>query len=146
MRAKKLRYNIDKANRTDGKVQNHASCIDVDLLRASNQRMSKNKASGVDRVTKDEYEVNLDNNLKNLVARMKSGSYSPNPSRRVFIPKDGSNKMRPLGISCYEDKLMERAVAQILTQVYEPMFYLCSFGFRLGRNCHMAVREVIEMV
>ena len=54
--------------------------------------------------------------------------------------------MRPLGISCYEDKLVENAVAQILTQVYEPKFYPCSFGFRPGRNCHMAVREVIEMV
>ena len=141
-----IRYNIDKANRTDGKVQNLASFIDVELLRAIHQRMSKNKASGVDRVTKEEYEVNLDDNLKNLVDRMKNGTYRPNPSRRVFIPKDGSKKMRLLGISCYEDKLVENAVAQILTMVYEPKFYPCSFGFRPGRNCHMAVREVIEMV
>lgn len=141
-----IRYNIEKANRTDGKVQNLASYIDVELLRAIHQRMSKNKASGVDRVTKEEYEANLDDNLKNLVARMKNGTYRPNPSRRVYIPKDGSRKMRPLGISCYEDKLVENAVAQILTLVYEPKFYPCSFGFRPGRNCHMAVREVIEMV
>lgn len=54
--------------------------------------------------------------------------------------------MRPLGISCYEDKLVENAVAQILNYVYEPKFYNCSFGFRPARNCHMAVREIIEMV
>ena len=108
--------------------------------------MDKNKASGVDKVTKAEYEADLDNNLKKLVACMKDGTYRPNPTRRVYIPKDGSTKMRPLGISCYEDKLVENAVAQILTMVYEPKFYPCSFGFRPGRNCHMAVREIIEMV
>lgn len=141
-----IRYNIDKANRTDRKVQNLASYIDVDLLKSIHKRMDKNKASGVDRVTKAEYEANLDENLKKLVARMKDGTYRPNPTRRVYIPKDGSTKMRPLGISCYEDKLVENAVAQILTMVYEPKFYPCSFGFRPGRNCHMAVREIIEMV
>lgn len=141
-----IRYNIEKANTTDGKVQNLASYIDVELLKSIHKRMSRNKASGVDKVTKDEYEVNLDENLKELVARMKSGTYRPNPTRRVYIPKDGSSKMRPLGISCYEDKLVENAVAQILTLVYEPKFYPCSFGFRPGRNCHMAVREIIEMV
>jgi group II intron reverse transcriptase/maturase len=141
-----IRYNIEKANKTDGKVQNLASYIDVELLKSIHKRMEKNKASGVDKVTKAEYEVDLDNNLKKLVARMKDGTYRPNPTRRVYIPKDGSTKMRPLGISCYEDKLVENAVAQILTMVYEPKFYPCSFGFRPGRSCHMAVREIIEMV
>ena len=141
-----IRYNIEKANRTDRKVQNLASYIDEELLKSIHRRMEKNKASGVDNMTKEEYEVNLDDNLKKLVARMKNGSYRPNPTRRVYIPKDGSRKMRPLGISCYEDKLVENAVAQILTMVYEPKFYPCSFGFRPGRNCHMAVREIIEMV
>ena len=108
--------------------------------------MDRNKASGIDKVTKLEYETNLEENLTKLVARMKDGTYKPNPSRRVYIPKDGSKKMRPLGISCYEDKLVENAVAQILNQVYEPKFYAFSYGFRPGRNCHMAVREIIEMV
>lgn len=141
-----IRYNIEKANKTDGKVQNLASYIDVELLKTIHKRMDKNKASGVDKVTKAEYEVDLDNNLKKLVARMKDGTYRPNPTRRVYIPKDGSTKMRPLGISCYEDKLVENAVAQILMMVYEPKFYPCSFGFRPGRSCHKAVREIIEMV
>ena len=140
-----IRYNVEKANRTDGRVQNLACYIDKGLLRLVHRRMDRNKASGIDKVTKLEYETNLEENLTKLVARMKDGAYKPNPSRRVYIPKDGSKKMRPLGISCYEDKLVENAVAQILNQVYEPKFYAFSYGFRPGRNCHMAVREIIEM-
>ena len=141
-----IRYNIEKANRTDRKVQNLACYINEELLKSIHNKMESKKASGVDKVTKDEYESNLDENLKSLVARMKNGTYRPNPSRRVYIPKDGSNKLRPLGISSYEDKLVENAVAQILTMIYEPKFYPFSYGFRPGRNCHMAVREIIEMV
>ena len=141
-----IRYNVEKANRTDGRVQNLACYIDKGLLRLVHRRMDRNKASGIDKVTKLEYETNLEENLTKLVARMKDGTYKPNPSRRVYIPKDGSKKMRPPGISCYEDKLVENAVAQILNQVYEPKFYAFSYGFRPGRNCHMAVREIIEMV
>ncbi|MCC8046999.1 MAG: reverse transcriptase [Clostridiales bacterium] len=107
--------------------------------------MDKNKATGVDRVTKGEYGQNLNANLENLVKRMKEGSYRPKPSRRVFIPKETKGKMRPLGISSYEDKLVENAIAQILTQIYEPKFYNTSYGFRPNRNCHQAVREIIEM-
>lgn len=83
-------------------------------------------------------------NLANLVKRMKSGSYRPNPTRRVYIPKETKGKMKPLGISCYEDKLVENAIAQIREQIYEPKFYNKSFGFRSNRNCHQTVREIIE--
>lgn len=141
-----IQYNIAKANATDRKVQNLASYINVDSLRAINKMMDKNKASGIDRVTKDEYEQNLEVNLENLVRKMKNGSYRPNPIRRVYIPKETKGKMRPLGISSYEDKLVENAIAQILEQIYEPKFYNGSFGFRPNRNCHQAVREIIEMV
>ncbi len=82
--------------------------------------------------------------MENLLARMKNGSYRPQPSRRQYIDKPGSSKKRPLGISCYEDKLVEKAVAQLLEIVYEPKFLNASFGFRPGRNCHQAIREVIE--
>ena len=108
--------------------------------------MKSGKASGIDKVTKEEYEQNLEENLENLVKRMKNGSYRPNPTRRVYIPKETKDKMRPLGISCYEDKLVENAIAQILEQIYEPKFYNESFGFRPNRNCHMAVCEIIERV
>ena len=139
-----IRYNIEKANQTDRRVQNLAVYIDVELLRSIHRGMKKNKAPGTDEVTKEDYEVKLEENLTNLVERLKNGTYRPNPSRRVYIPKDGSKKMRPLGISCYEDKLVENAVAQILTLIYETKFYSCSYGFRPGRNCHDAVREIID--
>lgn len=141
-----IQFNIAKANRTDGKVQNLASYINEETLRSAHKQMSRNKAYGVDKVSKDAYESNLDGNLKSLVERMKRDGYKPKPSRRVFIPKDGKNGTRPLGISSYEDKLVEYAVAQILTQIYEPKFFNASYGFRPNRNCHDAVREVVEMV
>ena len=141
-----IQYNIEKADRTDKKVQNLASYINADLLREMHRGQEKGKASGVDGVTKEEYDRDLEGNLKRLVNRMKCGNYYPNPSKRIYIPKDGKGKMRPLGISSYEDRLVENAVAQILVRVYEPKFYDESYGFRPGRNCHMAVREVIRQV
>lgn len=141
-----IQFNIAKADRTDHKVQNLASYINKETLIAIHRQMDGRKAKGIDGISKEEYEVNLEANIENLVKRMKNGSYKPNPIRRVYIPKDGSNKMRPLGISCYEDKLVENGIAQILTMIYEPKFYNESFGFRPNKNCHQAVREIIEDV
>jgi len=140
-----IRYNIEKANRTDGKVQNLASYINEVTLKESHRKMDGKKAVGHDEVTKEMYAENLDANLEHLVMRMKKGSYKPEPSRRTYIPKDGSAKGRPLGISSYEDKLVENVIAQILGQVYEPKFIETSYGYRPGRNCHQAIREIIEM-
>lgn len=142
----RIQYNIAKANVTDRKVQNLASYLNAETLKAIHKTMKSGKASGIDKVTKEEYELKLEENIENLVKRMKSGSYRPNPTRRVYIPKETKGKMRPLGISCYEDKLVENAIAQILEQIYESKFYNESFGFRPNRNCHMAVWEIIEMV
>ena len=141
-----IQRNIKKAEKTDKKVQNLASYLNVDTLRAIHKAMDKEKAYGIDEVTKSEYERNLEENLENLVKRMKKGSYQPHPSRRVYIPKDGNGKMRPLGISCYEDKLVEKAIELILMQVYEPKFYDESYGFRPGRSCHMAIRKAVENI
>ena len=77
-----IQYNIAKANVTDRKVQNLASYINVNSLRAIHRTMDKNKASGIDKVTKEEYEQNLEENLENLVKRMKNGSYRPDPTRK----------------------------------------------------------------
>jgi len=140
-----IQFNIEKAKQ-DGKVQNLASYINETTLIASHMVMDGKKAKGIDGVAKEDYSVNLRANVDHLVKRMKNGSYKPEPIRRVYIPKDGSDKMRPLGISCYEDKLIESVIAQILTMVYEPKFYNESFGFRPNRSCHQAVREIIENV
>ena len=125
------------------RAQNLASNINIPVLRSIHARMDAKKATGVDRVTKDEYQEHLEDNLESLITRMKSGSYKPNPSRRSYIDKPDGGQ-RPLGISCYEDKLVEKAVAQLLEIVYEPRFLNCSYGFRPARNCHMAIREVIQ--
>ena len=117
-----IQYNIAKADKTDRKVQNLASYINVNTLRTIHKNMDKKKAYGIDKVTKEDYEKNLEENLENLVKKMRNGSYRPNPIRRVYIPKETKGKMRPLGISCYEDKLVEHTIAQILEQIYEPKF------------------------
>ena len=138
-----IQFNIEKASQ-DGKVQNLASYINEDTLKISHKLMDAKKAKGIDGLTKEEYAEELEGNISNLVSRMREGRYKPKPSRRVYIPKDGSMSKRPLGISCYEDKLVENVIAQILTMVYEPKFCNESFGFRPNRNCHKAVRELVE--
>lgn len=124
------------------KVQNLAHLIDADSLQKIHQKMNGKKATGIDGVDKEEYAANLEENLHNLIKRMKSQGYYPQDTRRVYIGKEGSNKKRPLGISCYEDKLVENRVAEILKAVYEPKFYNFSYGFRPQRNCHQAVAEL----
>ena len=141
-----IQWNIAKAEQTDRKVQNLATYINVEVLKEIHKAMDGEKATGIDKVTKQDYEQNLEENLQKLVQRMKNGSYKPQPVKRVYIPKDVKGKYRPLGISCYEDKLVEQAIAQILNQIYEPKFYNESYGFRPKRSCHMAVRDLIEKI
>lgn len=138
----KIKENVENAN--GAKAQNLASAIDKRTLVATHKKMDGNKAVGVDGVSKAEYSVKLGEKVENLVSRMKREAYKPKPSRRVYIEKAGSNKKRPLGISSYEDKLVEKIVADILEIVYEPKFCENSYGFRPNRNCHQAIKEVIE--
>ena len=140
-----IRQNVE-AKAIRAKVENLASAINPNTLKSIHKRVDGKKAVGIDGITKSEYEENLDENIERLVAKMKDGSYKPNPSRRTYIDKPGSTNKRPLGISCYEDKLVEKAVAQLLEIVYEPRYCNCSYGFRPGRNCHQAIREVVEMI
>jgi len=139
---RRIKECVDKA--TGAKAQNLASAINEETLTASHKQMDGKKAVGIDGISKDEYGAELDKNLANLVSKMKREAYKPKPSRRVYIDKAGSNKKRPLGISSYEDKLVEKVVADILEIVYEPKFSEASYGFRPNRNCHQAIREVIE--
>lgn len=124
----------------DRKMQTLMHLVNTGTLRGVHDRQDKNKAYGVDRVTKAEYEENIEENLDNLIARMKQFSYRPQPVRRAYIPKDGSdNQMRPLGVPTYEDKLVQGAMADILTAIYEQKFYDFSYGFRPGRSQHQAI-------
>ncbi|AGK95484.1 group II intron reverse transcriptase/maturase [Clostridium pasteurianum] len=115
--------------------------INDGMLRQCHKELDGNKAVGIDRVTKTKYEVNLEENISNLVKRLKNKSYKPLPSLRVFIPK-GNGKMRPLGIASYEDKMVQLAVKKILEAIYEPRFLRNMHGFRPRRGCHDAIKEV----
>ena len=128
------------------RVQNIACLINERSLKDAHAAMDAKKATGVDRVTKEKYGQNLTKNLAALVNRMKGGTYTPNPSRRTYIDKPGTKKKRPLGISCYEDKLVEKVIAEILTAIYEPKFLDCSFGFRPERNCHEAISTCLHEI
>lgn len=119
--------------------------INIDLLKECHREMDGKKAVGIDGVTKEEYEKNLEGNLTNLVKRLKNRSYKPKPARRVEIPK-GKGKTRPLSIYCYEDKLVQEALRRVLEAVFEPHFYDEMMGFRPNRGCHTAIRHLNTML
>lgn len=119
----------------------HHIC-DVDNLRACYDALDANKATGVDGVTKEEYGRNLEENLRDLSKRLKRMGYRPGPKRRSYIPKAGSEKGRPLGISNLEDKIVEEAVKRTLEPIYEAVFEDSSHGYRPGRNQHKCLDEL----
>lgn len=106
------------------------------------QELKKNKAPGIDGVTVEKYEERLEENLKDLVARLKGKQYRPQPVRRVYIPKD-EKSVRPLGIPTVEDKIVQMGIKKILEAIYEQDFVEGSYGFRPKRGCHDAL-EVVD--
>jgi group II intron reverse transcriptase/maturase len=114
--------------------------VNKESLMAQHMKQKQNKAPGVDDVTKDEYGADLGNNIDNLVRRLKSFTYKPQPALRVFVPKDDKGNMRPLGLPACEDKLVQGVMADILTDICDKMFYNFSFGFRKGLGQHDAVK------
>src|ERR1700686_1878135 len=112
--------------------------VDVDRLRAAYFALRPKAAPGVDGVTWADYGQNLEGNLEDLHARVHRGGYRAKPSRRVFIPKpDG--RQRPLGVASLEDKILQRAVVEVLNAIYEQDFVGFSYGFRPGRKPHDAL-------
>ena len=116
----------------------HHIC-DVDNLRACYDTLGAKKATGVDGVTKEEYGRNLGENLQELSERLKRMGYRPGPKKRVYIPKAGSEKGRPLGISALEDKIVEEATRRTLEPIYEAVFEGSSYGYRPGRSPHQCL-------
>lgn len=115
--------------------------LNEELLTQCHNELSADKAAGVDEVTKEEYEKDLKGNISKLVERLKKHSYKPQPVRRVYIPKD-NGKVRPLGIPAYEDKIVQQGLKKILEKIYENDFLNNSYGFRPGRSCHDALKEL----
>jgi hypothetical protein len=112
--------------------------VDLDRLWAAYAAISPKAAPGVDQVTWDASGQDLRGNLEDLLRRVHSGAYRASPSRRVYIPKpDG--RQRPLGVATLEDKILQRAVAEVLNAVYEEDFRGFSYGFRPGRGPHDAL-------
>ena len=117
-----------------------AYLMDIEWLMEAYRRTRKGGAVGVDGVTAEEYEQDLEVNLQSLLDRAKSGTYRAPPVRRVYIPKGTSKtETRPIGIPTLEDKVLQRAVVMLLEPIYEQDFQDCSFGFRPGRSAHMAL-------
>lgn len=114
-------------------------------LRSCYDDLNGNKAVGADRVSKEEYGKNLKANLADLMDRMKRMAYRPQPIRQVLIPKEGKpGATRPLGISNFEDKLVQKRVQELLESIYDPIFLECSYGFRPKRGCHDAIKAIYE--
>jgi group II intron reverse transcriptase/maturase len=115
---------------------------DVDNLRDCYEALDDDKAVGVDGVTKEEYGKDLEENLQDLSNRLKRMGYKPKPKRRTYVPKPGSAKGRPLGISCFEDKVVELAVKRVLEPIYEEAFEDSSYGYRPNRSPHECVDKL----
>jgi len=120
--------------------------MNEELLRGCFKRLRKDAAAGIDKMTKDIYAEKLDANLINLVDRLHRMAYIPQPVRRKYIPKAGSAQQRPLGIPCFEDKLVQAGLVRILETVYEQDFIADSYGFRPLRSCHKALKALSETV
>src|SRR5947209_3989512 len=112
--------------------------VDVERLRKAYFALRPKAAPGMDGVTWEDYGQDLGENLRDLHARVHRGAYRARPSRRVYIPKpDG--RQRPLGIAALEDKILQRALVEVLNAIYETDFLGFSYGFRPGRSPHHAL-------
>jgi len=116
--------------------------VDLALMREAYRRTRKDGAVGVDGQTAADYGANLEENLRGLLDRFKSGRYFASPVRREHIPKGDGSKTRPIGIPTFEDKVLQRAVAMVLEAIYEQDFLDCSYGFRPGRSPHQALDDL----
>ncbi len=129
----------------EGRFHSLAHLIDVPALERAYRPSRKDAAVGVDGVTKEQYGQGLERNLLDLHGRMKAKRYRHQPIRRVHIPKD-QGTMRPIGVSAFEDKLVQDVVREVLEAVYEQDFLDCSHGFRPKRSPHDAIRALDRIV
>lgn len=119
--------------------------LSVDNLRRAFRELDGSRAVGVDGVTKQQYQVKLEDNLRALHHTIRCGGWRPRPSREVLIPKPQGGT-RPLAVGCLEDKIVQTLTARILEAVYEPLFHRHSYGFRRGKSAHQALGRLYSVV
>lgn len=134
---KDIKYQIQQGY----KLQTIMHYVNRETLIKQHDKQQTGKASGIDGITKEEYDKNLVGNIENLLTRMKRFSYRPRPVRKTYIPKS-NGKLRGLGIPCYEDKLVQGAMAEVLNEIYENIFLDFSYGFKPKKNCHQAISQI----
>jgi RNA-directed DNA polymerase len=122
-----------------------AHLLTEDFLKGCFRELKRDKAPGIDGVTAREYEEHRDENISDLVARLKAKRYRPRPVKRVYIPKPNGER-RPLGIPAIEDKIVQLAIKKILEALFEEDFVDASYGFRPNRSCHDALAKVAETI
>lgn len=126
------------------KIYSLTGRITKELMLKAFKTVKKNRgAAGIDKVSISMYESNLNANLLSLMKELKSGTYQPIPLRRVYIPK-GKGKTRPLGIPTIKCRVAQEVVRRLINPTFESRFHENSFGFRNGRNCHQAVKRLLE--
>jgi RNA-directed DNA polymerase len=138
---------ISERARKEPKLQfiSLAHLLNEGFLKECYYRLGRDRASGIDGVSWKEYGERLDENLNNLVTRMKVKRYKPQPVKRVYIPKNEHQK-RPLGLPALEDKIVQKGISRILEAIYEADFLDCSYGFRPERSCHQAINAVDKTI
>jgi RNA-directed DNA polymerase len=116
--------------------------MDEEWMMEAYRRTRKSGAAGVDGQEAGQYATDLEDNLRSLLARAKTGTYRAPPVRRVHIPKGDGKQTRAIGIPTFEDKVLQRAVSMVLSAVYEQDFLPCSYGFRPGRSAHQMLEDL----
>jgi group II intron reverse transcriptase/maturase len=141
-----LRRIAEKAS-TDRRLQftSLAHLLTVEALERAWKALKKRSSAGIDGVTAAEYERDLRGNLKRLHERLRAGQYVAPPVRRSYVPKEGA-ALRPIGVPTIEDKIVQAAVARILSAIYEQDFLPCSYGFRPGRSAHQALEALDQAI
>lgn len=130
---------------THPRVQGLMHHVNEQALMMEHRKQARKKATGIDGVDKTVYDANAEENIRELVSKMKKFQYKPQAVRRTYIPK-GNGKLRPLGIPAYEDRLVQGVMAGLLNEVYEERFLDCSYGFRPKRSAHDVVRYINQTI
>ena len=140
----RIRYAAQR-NREEQFISLWHHVYDIRRLRRSFLKLKRNSAAGIDGKTWKEYGKNLGDNLKNLSERLRKGAYRARAVKRTYIPK-GDGRQRPIGIPVLEDKIVQRAMVEVLNAIYEVDFLGFSYGFRPGRSQHNALDAVVEAI